>query len=268
MPHLFDFEPTDVAGRFRFTPSPLLLTPMGSLQGGAGLGAALAAMEQVTGRPAIWATAQYLSYAIGTDPVNIEVTVEVAGHNTTQARCVVSRDGREILTTHAAFGSRQLDVGGVWCAPPDAPAPDACERYSFFKRGNGDMGDLVEIRLAVGRQLADIETDGRAGDGSFAVWVRCWDGAHAVSVPDLAFIGDFMPLAFADAIGAPFTGNSLDNTIRVGRLAPTGWVLMAARVQYVGNGFGFGRAELWAEDGTLLGEVSQSAVIRRHDRVR
>jgi acyl-CoA thioesterase len=84
----------------------------------------------------------------------------------------------------------------------------------------------------------------------------------------LAFIGDFMPLAFADAMGAPYAGNSLDNTIRVGRLTRTGWVLLSAHVQQVVNGFGYGRAELWAQDGTLLGEVSQTAVLRRHRDLR
>ncbi len=35
----------------------------GFLFGGCGLGAAVTALEAVTGRPLVWATAQYLSYA-------------------------------------------------------------------------------------------------------------------------------------------------------------------------------------------------------------
>ena len=34
-----------------------------ALFGGCGLGAAIEVMEQVTGRPCVWATAEYLSYA-------------------------------------------------------------------------------------------------------------------------------------------------------------------------------------------------------------
>ena len=82
------------AGRFSWTPPQLLFTPANTLQGGAGLGAAIAAMEHVAGRPTIWATAQYLSFAVGSEVIDIAVTVEVAGHNTTQARCVLSRHGR------------------------------------------------------------------------------------------------------------------------------------------------------------------------------
>lgn len=265
---LFELEPTDQPRRFTWAPSPLLLTPASTLQGGAGLGAAVAAMEAVAQRPVTWATAQYLSFAAGDDPVSLEVAIEVAGHHTTQARCVVSRAGVEILTAHGALGRRDSDVDATWCRPPDVPDPDDSARYRFFERGRGHIGDLAELRLAAGRQLDEIDADGVRGDGSFALWIRCWDGEHAITVPDLALIGDFMPLGFADAMGAPFAGNSLDNTIRVGRLTTSGWVLLAAHVQQVVNGFGYGRAELWAEDRTLLGEVSQTVVVRRHSRIR
>jgi acyl-CoA thioesterase II len=264
----FELQRGTEPGRFAWRPSQLLLTPANTLQGGAGLGAAVAAMESVTGRPTVWATAQYLSFAVGTDPIDIDVTVAVTGHNTTQARCVLSRDGREILTAHSALGSRDFEFEGVWCARPDIADPDSSPRYRFFETGHGHMGDQVEFRLALGRQLDEIEATGGRGDGSFAVWIRCWDGQQLASVADLAFIGDFMPLGFADASGKPYAGNSLDNTIRVGHLVETEWVLLSVHVQQVANGFGYGRAELWAEDGTLLGEVSQSAVLRKHSRIR
>jgi hypothetical protein len=40
-----------------------LSTPGDFLFGGCGLGAALVALEAASGRPTVWATAQYLSYA-------------------------------------------------------------------------------------------------------------------------------------------------------------------------------------------------------------
>jgi acyl-CoA thioesterase len=264
---LFHLVPREAPGRFRWTPANALLTPAGNLQGGAGLGAALTAMEIVTGRPTVWATAQYLSYANGTAALDVDVAVEVVGHNTTMARCTVSRDGAEVLTAHAALGTRDANVDGVWVARPDVPPPDKCPMYTFFDPRRDDLGKLAEFRLASGRQLEEIVATGERGDGhGFALWVRCWTGTQPSAVPDLTFIGDFMPVAFADATGLPFYGNSLDNTVRVGRLVETEWILLATHVQQVANGFGYGRAELWAEDGTLLGEVSQSAVLRAHFR--
>ena len=359
--NLFSLDRIDDGPLFRWTPSPILLTPAGTLQGGAGLGAAISAMQIVSGRPVIWATAQYLAFALGNAPVELEVTIEVSGHNTTQARCVVSRDGKEILTAHSALGSRDFDVEDVWCAPPAVPAPEDCPEYRFvanrepnqtqvddgsqsglpvgfepiggtrseaemgpgrftqgsqsglpvgfepiggtrseaemgpgrFTQGSqsglpvgfeplagleakrrwgpsalkGSDGRFVEFRLAKGRQMDDIAEQGGRGTGSFAVWVKRTDGAMIENIGDLTYIGDFLPIGFAEAMGQPYVGNSLDNTVRVGKLVSTPWVLLSINIQQVSRGFGYGRAELWAQDGTLLAETSQSAILRLHTKV-
>jgi acyl-CoA thioesterase-2 len=258
----FALNAGDDPARFVWEPSNFLLTPAGFVQGGAGLGAALTAMESLTGRPVIWATAQYLTFAAGIDPIDVEVNIEVAGRNTTQARCVLSREGTEILTAHAALGQRDFTHDGVWTTPPAVAPPDDCPRYDYIARRGGHLGEIVDFRLAIGRQLADIDEFGGKGDGNFALWIRFWEGRRVPSAADLTFIGDFMPMGFADAIGHVYAGNSLDNTLRIGDRVPTEWVLLSVQVQQVANGFGYGRAELWSQDGVLLGEVSQSAILR------
>ena len=264
----FTLESTGDGLRFLWAPSPLLLTPTSTLQGGAGLGAAVAAMQTATGRPVIWATAQYLSFAAGAEPIDIAVTIEVTGHNTTQARCVLSRDGDEILTAHAASGPRLRVRGCLVHAPGSAGRRT---RVPPTRSSSREMGTSATWPSSAWR------TDGRStrssvtvadGDGSFALWVRCWDGQRLTTVPDLTFVGDFMPLGFADATGHSFAGNSLDNTIRVGKLVETEWILLSVQVQQIANGFGYGRAELWSEDRTLLGEVSQSSILRTRSRIR
>ena len=76
------------------------------LFGGCGLGAAIEALERTTGRPAVWAVAQYLSFAHPPEIVDIDVTIASAGHQTTQARAVAHVGDREILTVNAALGER------------------------------------------------------------------------------------------------------------------------------------------------------------------
>jgi len=257
-------QTTDVPGRFTWTPSPLLFIPAGTLQGGAALGVAGAAMSAVTDRPLLWATGQYLSFAAHGGAITFDVAVEVAGHNTTQARCIVSKDGNEILTVHGALGSREMQHSGVWAQMPRVPHPDECPEYDFFPRGNGDIADLTDIRLARGRQFADL--DGTRTDGNFVLWIRVGEGMHATSVAELAFAGDFMPLGFANVLGQPYTGRSVDNTIRMGTLAPTEWIMVSVHVNQIVHGHGHGHANLWAQDGTLLGQVSQTAGmhLRKH----
>src|SRR5271169_2125079 len=83
---------------------PRVSTPGDFLFGGCGLGAGIVALEQATGRPTVWAAAQYLSYAALGSTMRIEVTVAVAGHQTTQARATGWVEDQEILTVNAALG--------------------------------------------------------------------------------------------------------------------------------------------------------------------
>ena len=98
--------------------------------------------------------------------------------------------------------------------------------------------------------------------GRAAFWLRIPGGARVPDAADLALVGDTVPAAFASATGKPISGNSLDNTIRVGTLVWTEWVLVDVQVHALVDGYGHGIAHLWAEDGTLLGTASQSAVVR------
>ena len=56
-------EATDDPLRWRLPVTPGLSTPGSFLFGGCGLAAGVEIMEEVSGRPCVWATAQYLSYA-------------------------------------------------------------------------------------------------------------------------------------------------------------------------------------------------------------
>ena len=56
-------EATDDPMRWRLPVTPGISTMGHFLFGGCGLGATIGAMEGATGRPIVWATAQYLSYA-------------------------------------------------------------------------------------------------------------------------------------------------------------------------------------------------------------
>jgi acyl-CoA thioesterase II len=234
-------------------------TPGRFLFGGAGLAAGVAAMEHASGRPAIWATAQYLSYAPTDSVVDFEVTLAVVGHQTTQARAIGRVNGKEILSVNAALGRRDLDIQGTWDKPPDVPGPEACTRRKTPPEFSGTVLERVEMRLALGRQFEEL--DGTPGDGRCAFWARL-PGQLEPSSAWLSVLGDYVPSGVAQALGRPSIGNSLDNTIRVVQLVPSEWILCDVHILAIANGFGHGRGHLWAEDGTLLGVASQSVIVR------
>lgn len=234
------------------------------LFGGCGLGAAVAAMEAATGRPAVWATAQYLSFAMVDEVVDLDVTVAVAGYHTTQARAVAKVGDREILTVNAALGSRDLPNTGQWVTWPEVPGPEDCPGRPPRNDGEHSIMARQDMRLAKGRQWDQLEGHPVA-DGRTALWVRLPTAEGAgieLSAATLAILGDYVPFGISQSQGRWLPSNSLDNTLRVIRLVPTDWALVDIRVEGLANGFGHGDVYVWSEDRTLLAAASQSALVR------
>jgi acyl-CoA thioesterase II len=221
------------------------------LFGGCGLGAAIEAMEGSTGRPIIWATAHYLSFARPPDVMDIDVTIASNGRYTSQARAVGRVADTEILTVNAALGTRPFDERGQWVEQPDVPLPQDC-RPREPKRV---VSDSIMMRLDQRWALRD------GGHGRTAVWTRMPD-LLGVSASSLAVLGDYVPLGLGETVQGEITSNSLDNTLRVANVVDTEWVLVDIRIDLIENGFGHGVVYLWAEDGTLMATASQSAIIR------
>lgn len=246
---------------------PKVCTPEGFLFGGCGLGAAIAAMEATTGRPVVWATCQYLSYARPPEVLDLDVTVAVSGHQTTQARATGHVADREVFTVNAALGRRPMEAGGTWAVMPEIPPPDRCSRRELrFDTGGEYLPDRLEVRLAAARTFEEIPGPGMPG-GRSALWAKLPDVLELSSAA-LAVLGDYVPFGIGQALGLRAGGNSLDNTLRLGRVVPTEWVLLDIRVHQVVNGFGHGDVHLWSESGELLGTASQSTIVRmwRDDR--
>jgi acyl-CoA thioesterase len=241
--------------------TPGVCTPGGFLFGGCALGAAIAALEGTTGRPLVWATGQYLSYARPPEVLDLDVVVAVAGRQITQARVVGHVADREVLTVNAALGHRQLDEEGTWAQMPDVPSPGECERRELRRNTNGDtLPDRLDVRLARGRTLAELPGPGTP-DGRSALWAKLPEVLD-MSSASLAVLGDYVPFGIGQALGLRAGGNSLDNTLRIGRLTSSEWVLLDVRVHQVVNGFGYGDVHLWSEGGELLGTASQSTIVR------
>lgn len=255
-------EPTEDPLHWRLPVVPGLTTPGRFLFGGCGLAAGVEVMEAVTGRPCVWATAQYLSFAPTDSVVDFEVRVAAHGHQVSQARAIGRVDGEEILTVNGALGRRPFELEGEWVTRPDVPGPTASPSRELPSAFAGTIMERVEIRLAKGRQFSEL--DGTPGTGRAAMWARMPDVLEP-SAAVLAVFGDYVPGGVAEALGRPGGGTSLDNTIRVARLVPTEWVLIDVRMDAVHGGFGHGLAYLWAEDNTLLGTASQSVIVRFFD---
>ncbi len=231
------------------------------LFGGAGMGAAIAALEAATGRPAVWATAQYLSFARPPATLDLDVVVPVAGRHSSQARVTGHVGDTEILTVNAALGRRPDGVAAQWAAMPAVPPPGECAPMTYdWVRRDDDANGQFDQRVARGRFGQARSIGGPSPDGVSTMWVR--PRAGVIDRVMLAVMADFLPSAVGHALGSASGGNSLDNTIRFIGEGATEWVLCDSRIEGAANGFVHGRMRLFGEDGRLLASASQSMILR------
>jgi len=232
------------------------------MYGGVGLGSAVAALERTCGRPLLWATAQYLSYARPGEVVDLDVRTPVHGRNTTQARVISHVGDKEILTVNAALGRKPGDtVSHHWRTMPSVPPPADCPPLVLWDDQQHMLHGRLECRSAPGF----TNTSGQpSADGREIRWCRTL-GGEPMDAAILAIIADYVPSATRVALGRELHANSLDNTLRMRRLVETEWVLCDIRVTSIHEGFGYGAMDLYAEDGELMATASQSFVLRWGD---
>ena len=230
----------------------------GSLFGGVGLAAGIVALEHATNKPVVWATGQYLSLTRLDERLDLEVILPAIGRNVVQGRVVGHVGDREIITVLGAVGTRPTTAEGCWERFPTAKPPADCPVVPRHHE-SASLHEHIELRLAHGAfGFSGFGTP--SPDGRSLLWARMPEVVHDAGA--LAIIADYLPSVLGSALGRIMHCTSLDNTIRLGRLEPTEWVLCENRMESVGNGFGHGSVHLWSERGTLMATASQSLIVR------
>ncbi len=264
-PLFFDLRATHNPNRWYLPLSPAVCVgPEDNLFmfGGVGLASAIGALQRTCGRPVVWATAQYLSYARPPSVVDLDVWVPAAGKYNTQARVIGHVGDKEIFTVNAALGDRPSEWSQQWLTAPDVPPPEDCPEAAHWRGSGTGLHTRIEVRVAKGN-YGGTDAGGEPGDGRLLLWIRSREG-FAIDATLLAIMADFVPGAVGNALGLNAGGNSLDNTIRVRRIVPTEWVLCDVRILGVHGGFGHGAMYLFAQDGELMATASQSLIVRVH----
>lgn len=255
---LLGLEPGSRAGELRFVLQPHLCRPDGALYGGTALAATLAAMEVVTGRPALWATTQLVSTAQLDDVIDCVVEPLAQGKYIDQVRVTATVADRVLF---AAVGStatlRDNGLRGTGpTMPVVTPLEEAAERGSGRAHSWGD-GSVGQHRVIEFRDATFLDGEGDR-PGRMAMWARLVD-EPTTTAAKLGFIADMVPLAACRAAGVQGAGTSLDNSLRVGHLVDCEWMLLDLHGHLAHDGYGYGEAHCWSPDGVLLGTASQTA---------
>lgn len=253
-----------------------LLNSAGTLWGGVGLSAFVAAAELAVERRCVWATVQYLAPIRAGGRLQMDIELGGQGIALTQASGRGTVDGKLVLLAIGTFGGDGPHDLQFSEAPQIAP-PDECPVRTMPAPWGGGILRHIEQRTPPGMAMPDPL--GRPGSGRTMLWMRLRhtgaeggrDVAHDVAhdVGALAVLADLAPSGISEAIGRPTFGTSLDNSIRAARLPDphaSGWVLMDVTVEAVVGRVAQLSARMYDEGGRLLAVAGQSARLRRLTR--
>lgn len=244
-------------GRASFRLADGLVRHDGRLFGGTAVAAAIALAELATGRPALWATVQFVSgAAVLGDRIDCRVEELARGGRTSQVRVSAHVGDQELFCALGATSEpKAAALAGTFATFPDVPPPDECEQYRF------PIPPAMRVTPASIEQRMEMRVVRDAGQRRAASGLRYWvrSPGRRVTPALLGFLADMIPSAVVHALGHMGGGTSLDNTLRLGHPADTEWVLLELEPHVARGGTGTGTGLLWAPDGTLLAVASQSA---------
>lgn len=256
---LIELHETDGPWLTTYELAPELCRLDRALYGGTALAAAIVGSEQATGRPARWMTVQFVAQTEVGAVVEQRIEPLARGRNIDQVRVTATVEGRVLYTALGATATERPEwPRGTGPTMPRVPGPEQGTMFPFSQQA-GDVGwQLVSEYIEVPTEL---------GPHRMAMWARLRD-QPATDAAKLGFLADMVPLAVCRAAGIQGAGVSLDNTLRVGHLVDSEWVLLDIDGHAAADGYGHGSVHLWAPDGTLLGTGSQTSRLLLFDQPR
>ncbi len=226
----------------------------GTLYGGTAIAVSVAAMEAASGRPALWATTQFVATARLGEVVECTTEVLANGRNISQLQ-VTGRLGSQVL--FVSLGStatpRPDGIEGQFQSMPAMTPPEDSAPMVLGAPG-GFRGFLSRVEYREALPLGPSESN-----PPLALWARLTSSA-AFTPAGLSFVADMVPGAIARSVGKVGGGTSLDNSLRFGSIADgTEWVLLDLRAQMAAGAHAHGSVRVWSPEGHLLAVGGQSA---------
>lgn len=254
-----------------YTLAPERSRPDRRLYGGTALAATLEAFQLATGRPPIWATVQFISQAVTGSRIDHVLEPLAASHRIDQLRLTASVDGTIVYTALGACASARADaLVGTGLSMPRVNGPETAGTNWLDGRprspGSGPLEGSPFYRVTEYRNVpyAAASTKESEPPGRIALWARM--RGRTASAASIGFLADVVPMAVCEAAGVEGGGTSIDNTLRLGRLVDTEWMLLDVQGHAAVDGTGYGAAHVWSPDGVLMATASQTAKLVRLDQ--
>jgi acyl-CoA thioesterase len=228
------------------------------LFGGALLGSAIEALEQVAGKPLLTMSALFLQGFKENEVVELRAQLRGGGKAVALATATGLHGGEAAVAVQGTLGAFPQGARSIGVFQPRRK-PEDCPRRESMAYVEGGVTDTVEVRYA--------DHDVARGAQRAQLWIRCVGVEGALSAPILAVIADHPPSALAVVNGPGWYGITLDSSLRVAaqldRHAAGEWVLLDVQFDAFTDQMAHATVHMWSRGGEFLGVAAQTLRVRK-----
>ena len=230
-------------------------TPLGKPNGGYILAAMLRGLgEEIGADDPLVASISYLK-SPEPGPGELHVKTLRFGRRVQTGEATLVQDGATVAHLVGSFGPRGEGRSQELGTPPQLPPPSACADPRANGMPPGGIFDRVDYRLASKPGWADGNP---SGDPTVDLWQRL-AGGREIDFPALAFLVDaYAPPVLELGVSGSMT---VQLTVHLHRKPVPGWIATRILTRHVINGYHEEDCELWDEDGNLVAQSRQLAIL-------
>ncbi len=235
---------------------------VGNTNGGLLLAMVTRALTLATGRPdPVTVTGHFLTPG-RPGPATMDVEILRPGGRHATARAVMSTDG-VVLSVMAITADLSQPRGPTFLdgAPPELPSPDDCHSQRTGPLGVPPFVERVDQRLhPVDGNFHDPQA--KSGQALMRGWFRL-RGDEPLDTVALVLASDaFPPTTFNTDLPIAWTP-TVELTVHIRARPRPGWLRAQFRTRFVSGGYLEADGELWDDDGVLVAQSRQLALVPR-----
>jgi acyl-CoA thioesterase len=227
--------------------------------GGYVLAVCLKALRETIAFPDLLVVSAFFLRPVSPGQVEVHTDISRIGRRVATGEARLTQDGTEALTVVATFTDfTKLDgPTSMFETPPELPSPDDA---IDIRRGSSlpavSLLDRVEYRVA---KTPGWRRGQPSGQPRSELWMRLTDDNDGDTLT-LPFLADAAAPAVME-IGA-IGSTTLELTVHVRAKPSPGWFACRANTRYVIDGYHDEDFEIWGEDGNLVAQSRQLAILQ------
>ena len=216
------------------------------------------------GRDPVTITGHFTAAGVA-GPVSIETEVVRSGRNLSVVRSRLIQNERTLVEALGTFAIQRSEPAEVLLSdatPISLPAPETIERGQPAGDAPFPPPFMGQVDMRPSPRATDLFTTGAFGTPALEGWLRLPEGQD-LDVHALILAADaFPPTAFASGLPIGWTP-TIELTVHVRNPKPKGWIQCEFMSRFISGGYIEEDGLLFGEDGNLLAQSRQLALVSK-----